>query len=304
MLMICIGIALIFWLLVKLSKPFTAERVVPVEYNFPEGKTFVDAPPNEVEVTISGTGWDLISNYFSNDKAPIRFNFGNVNTLTINRDQIISNISQQMGSRSLEIQDVNHEYILINLENEVSKKVPVVFEKELSFAPQFNYRDSFRVVPDSVTVAGPESKIIAIQNWPTEKLIQENLKKTIRSNLKLQSSNDLQLRIAPSSVNVEIPVEQFTQKSLFLPIIIKNKPAVDSLNIFPSKIKLNCTVGLSQFEELSSADFTAEVDMKRVSLAQKNNSLSISLSKFPTFVKNINYTPKSVEFFIVKKKGS
>ena len=93
--------------------------------------------------------------------------------------------------------------------------------------------------------------------------------------------------------------EQFTEKSLFLPVTVKNAP--DSLKIFPNKVKTNFVIGLSQYDAISEKDFQLEVDLNGIPINQANNTAPISLIKQPAEVKNIRFSPKSVQFLFVKE---
>ena len=299
----CIGIALIFWLLVKLSGSFESDRAVHIKYNYPEGRTFVETPPRLINATVSGTGWSLLSNFLNRDDINITFNFGNVKTLTLNRSQIINRISEALPKNNLTVTDVDEEVIVIELTDLEQKKVPIVFNKEISFAPQFNYQDSITLQPDSVLIFGPGEKLENITNWETELFVGENLEASVSIEHILVASNDEQIQLEQKSIQLEIPIEQFTQKTLFLPIQLKNQPDVDSISIFPSKIKLSCVVGLSKFDNLQSKDFTAEVNMKNVSPQQRKNTLSIQLSNKPDYINKFSFTPKSVEFYIIQEQA-
>ena len=59
-LMACIGIALCFWFLNKLSASFRTVKAVKIDYKIPFGKVFSLPPPQYVTVTMQGTGWDLL----------------------------------------------------------------------------------------------------------------------------------------------------------------------------------------------------------------------------------------------------
>jgi hypothetical protein len=71
-LLICIGIALVFWLLVKLSQTYSTVRPVKFEFQIPENETLSNAPPEDMTVEIEGTGWDLMFDYFSRPEIVLR----------------------------------------------------------------------------------------------------------------------------------------------------------------------------------------------------------------------------------------
>ena len=72
----CFGIALTFWLLVKLSKNYQADLVVQVEYQIPDSLAFIETPPATMRVVASGEGWDLLGNYFGLNQRPLVLSAG------------------------------------------------------------------------------------------------------------------------------------------------------------------------------------------------------------------------------------
>ena len=297
--MTCIGIALIFWLLVKLSKNFESEKEFQIVYNLPDSKTLVDAPPKTIKATLYGIGWDLISYYFKSNSNTIHFNLEDVSRYTINNKLLLNAISEKIKANAIEVTNVDHDFILIELENKIEKKVPVLLNVDLDFASQYFLRDSAKLIPDSITISGPSTKIESISSWSTEKREIKNLKTSCTLDLNLMKANDPQINLHPQKIQLELVIEQFTQKTLFLPIHIKNAP--DSIRIFPSKIKLNCIVGLSRYEQLNPSDFVAEVDLKNSSTPSQNNTAAIRLVISPDYIQNANFSPKYVEYFILQK---
>jgi hypothetical protein len=81
-------------------------------------------------------------------------------------------------------------------------------------------------------------------------------------------------------------------------LTVRNAP--QRLQIFPNKIKLDCTVALSRYASLSGENFTAVVDLKNVDVKSKNNTVAIVLLQQPSFVRNVKFSPQSVEFYFEK----
>ena len=296
--MACICIAFVFWLLIKLSKPFESEKVFQIIYHVPESKTLVEAVPTSIKASIKGIGWDLISYYFKSNSSVISFTLEDRPRFLINSNLLFQKIAEQIATNGLELSKINPDNILIELENKVEKKIPLVLQADLHFVPQYFLKDSSKLIPDSVLIAGPSTKIESINSWSTEYKEIKDLKTSCTLEIDLEKTNDPQISLKPQKVKLELEVEQFTQKTLFLPILVKNAP--DSLNIFPSKVKLNCTVGLSRYEQLSPSDFLVEVDLKNISPSTENNTATIHLIKAPKYIKNVNFSPKAVEYFIIQ----
>ncbi|MEM1320419.1 MAG: YbbR-like domain-containing protein [Bacteroidota bacterium] len=298
-LIICISIALIFWLLVKLSQSFNAMHQCEIQYELPEGKTFASLPPSKINSQLYGRGWDLLSYYFSGTHSIINFQLDNQSSQTISSSQLKDRI--RGGVASVEVIELDIDYITIALEDELSRKVPVRLNQELSFAADFQARQAIVLNPDSISITGPQTIIDTIDFWPTVPLILTDLKSSTREVVELVMPKvGSALRIKPTATEAQIEVEQFTQASLFVPITIKNAP--DSLRIFPDKIKLNCIVGLSQYKSLKSKLFTLEADLQGIPLNAQNNTVPLNLIQQPEFVRQVNFSPKAVEFFFVKRK--
>jgi YbbR domain-containing protein len=136
--------------------------------------------------------------------------------------------------------------------------------------------------------------------WPTDSLVIENLNSSQSRTVALQPPPQ-EIQLETKEVEVRIEVEQFTEKSLFVPLQVKNIPETDSLSFFPQRVRVRFVVGLSKYNELTDEDFQLEADLEGVSLEKSQIQVPIRLTKKPDFVKNVQFTPNTANFFIVKK---
>ena len=302
-LLICIGIALVFWLLVKLSQTYSTVRPVAFKFQIPENETLSNAPPEDMTVEIEGTGWDLLFDYFSGHGIVLEYDLESANRLQLSRGRLRSDILADLSSSDIQIEEVNPESLNLVLEEKISKKVPVTLNLSLSFASEYHLRDPVDFQPDSIVIAGPKSKVSDIQSWPTDSLIIQNLKSSQVRKLSMQSP-PREMELKTKEVEVRIEVEQFTEKSLFVPLQVKNIPETDSIRFFPQRVRLRFVVGLSKYNEVTDDDFQLEADLKGVALDTEQNQVPIRLTERPDFVKNIQFTPKVANFFIVKEGAS
>jgi hypothetical protein len=285
-LMICIGIALVFWFLNKLSTSYRQTQSLKIDYILPKGKAFSSPPPQYISATFQGTGWDLlfgrkenISLQMTNDS----LQFYSLRNLLI----------QQLGT---EVVGVNIDQITLPIEEAVTKTVPIQAISNLSFANGYDLSEDIILTPSVVTVSGPRSVISHLIAIKTDSLNFNKIKDSVLTTIKLAQHPLLRYDI--QAVKALVRVEQFTEKSMFIPIIVKNAP--EQLKIFPNKIKLDCSVALSKYDKLNMNSYVAEVDLKGLSDISKNNTVPIILSKQPNFIRNVKFTPKSAEFFVEK----
>ena len=293
------GISLLFWLLVKLSQNHKANRQIAITYTLPEDMSFVTIPPDQVRVTLEGRGWDLMYDYFGRRNNEVNFNLASTVLQNITNNQLKGRMVDNAKSTNITVEDMSFDYISIELGESATKKIPVILEEQLTFAPEHQLQSAIQLTPDSITLSGPSSLLETYTSWPTTLLSIENLKNTTTRPLPLQPNNKPQIQLSESIIQVQVPVEQFTEKSIFVPVMVKGAP--DSLKVFPNKIKTNFVVGLSRYDTISAEDFRLEVDLKGVPINQSNNPAPILLIQQPSGVKNVQFSPKSVQFLFVKE---
>lgn len=297
-LLACIGIAFVFWLLIKLSQTYRTEKPVVFQFDIPSDKALSTPAPDDMTVQLEGTGWDLVFEFFSGRAVQLSYDMSGINQLHLNRAQLRSDILQNLYSNGINILEINPENLNLNLESRASRLVPVVVRDSLSFAPEHHLKAPVKVSPDSVEITGPASLISSIEKWYTDSLHLSNLRSTATQMVQLQKPTR-ELSLSIRQVEARIEVEPFTEKTMYVPLVIKNAP--DSLRIFPEKITISCKLGLSHYDSVSYRNFTAEVDLKGVSPNAPNNSVPIVVTQKPDFVETLQYTPKSAKFFIVEK---
>jgi hypothetical protein len=285
-LMVCIGIALSFWFLNKLSASFRKTIPIKVEYNLPKSKTFSTAPPQYLMVTLQGTGWDMLSER----QEQIFLNLNEDSTQVFPMRNIVS---QHLGT---EIVGINMEQLTLTIEEAITKTLPIQANYDLTYDRGYDLAENIQLTPAFVNVTGPKALIDNLLNIKTDTLKYQNLKGEVT--LKIGLSLHPILKYNVTEVQALLKAEQFTEKSMFIPIVVKN--ASQRLRFFPNKIKLDCTVALSRYAQLNAANFEAIVDLKSDAFNPKNNTAAIVLAKQADFVRNVKFTPKSAEFYFEK----
>ncbi len=125
-------IALVLWFLVNLSRPFTLTVKIPIALGQLPPKKALSAPlPNDAVVNFSGEGWKLINLY--HNPPPVRIDpvEGEMNFYDIVREQM----NAFAGVNVIKVQP---SVISIHLENQVTKKVPIVPNVEVKTKTQYD----------------------------------------------------------------------------------------------------------------------------------------------------------------------
>ncbi len=284
--LLCVSVAFVFWILNRLSSPAKKNISVGIVYQLPDNKAFSEPPPQYANTTISGSGWDMLTHRL--DKLYVRINEDSVQTFSLRGLAAV-----QFGG---DIQTMEPEVLSVTTENAVEKFLPIEQVSRIALAKGYDLSEKIQIEPERVRVTGPRQLVNNLVSVKTDTVSIKNLKDVFTYDIAL-SKNPL-LRYNFEKVRVTLKAEQFTEKSLFIPIVIKN--ALEKIKIFPNKIRLDCTVTLSHYTKVTAEDFIIEVDMRNITPNSKNNTLPLMLVKQPDWARGVKFSPKSVEFYLEK----
>jgi hypothetical protein len=93
-------------------------------------------------------------------------------------------------------------------------------------------------------------KITAIKTEPLKMKCPE---KDFTKALRILNPQPELLQLSAKETEVFMPVEQYTEKSLAVPVMVLNER--DSVRLLPGVVELQCVVGISRYKELKPSDF-------------------------------------------------
>ncbi len=291
----CAGIALFFWIFLKLSGSYESNIEVKLNYSIPEGKCLVYNPPTKVNVTLAAKGWDLLFlNVFKSSS--ITINVNNRSSNIVNAVELQSRISDVIGSdKSVKSVYFEQEYIDLELDDLSRKYIPVA--EALTIQTQKGYdlvNDSIILSPDSIWISGPKLVIDNLDYWSIEQKSFTGLDQNIEESIPLLQSEEYNLSFSARNITVEIPIEQVIEKQLYVPVQALN--STDSLMFYPKRVLLTCIVPFDQFDQLTADDFLVVADIDTAS-TDKPIAL-IRLSGQSLYARSVRFTPPYVEYKI------
>lgn len=296
----------IFWFLSMLNREYTTNLSYPVRYtNFPDEKVLVGELPSSLTLNVSGYGYTLLKYRFSRRLLPLIFD---VNSFSLNRvsDEndsffIVSSvaknkISDQLGT-DIEINEITPDTLFFEFSEVISLNVPVEPHLALEFRQQYMQSGRVQVDPDTITVSGPQSVIDTLEQVFTSELIMKQVDQTVEADIPLLEYEFL--RFSVEKVKVTVPVEQFTEAAINVPIETVNVPEGLTLKTFPSEIRVSYLVPLSYYEKVRQQQFYAFVDYEML-INEELRRLPVNLSRYPEFIRGMRFNPQTVDFIIEK----
>lgn len=293
------------WLLNALSKNYTSVIEYPLVYtDFPEDKVSVGEMPGHLDLQINAHGYALLRYKMFRKPVPISFNVSEYNLSKggDNSSEFILTrylrdpIARQLPSE-LQLLEIAPDTLHFRFAGKVTRMLKIKPDFTFSIVKQFTIKDEIKLSPDSVEVTGPDLILDTMEYVYTEALDLGELTKNYSDRVRLNQNDELIYNVG--KVNCTIELERFTELQVTVPIEVLNLPDSIIMQTFPSSIKLNCIVGLSQYERIESYPFRAVVDYNNID--ERVQSLNVSIQNLPEYLLGHEYSPKSVEFLKSRK---
>ncbi|MFD1256060.1 CdaR family protein [Mucilaginibacter terrae] len=295
----CLLLALIAWVFAMLSGTysFTVKQTITFK-NVPQRRAFRTLQPDTVEATMQGTGWQMVFSHVADEKQPVTID---LHTLE-QKDFIALNtqISQINKTRDAthKILSFEPDTLYFDFTNRMVKKIRVEPVFNINYQPQYAISGKITIKPAYVTLNGPGNVIEKISTWKTDTLTLNGVNELIKGTLQLQAVKEGNISVYPKSVQVQIPVEEFTEKTLKISVRLINNPHYYNVKIFPQHISVTFTTPLSRYTELDENFFEATVDLKL--WEEGYTVLPVNITRMPAYCKIVNITPRNIDFLVKK----
>lgn len=290
-LMLCMGISLLVWFFVKMSQTYESREVLKLEYRLPMGRIFTEQPLGSMPFKFSGTGWKLLSMGLFRQKPKLVFNLSGASRQLISRSDFSKKIEEELRLNLLELGQDN---VSISLDTLFSKIVRVELDTAIRFQNGYFFRDNITLTPDSITVFGASQLLDKIGTLKTEPLKMNCPETDFTKTLKILNPQPGLLMLSANQTEVFMPVEQYTEKSLTIPVMVLNER--DSVRLLPATVELQCIVGISRFKEVKPSDFRVVAVIGN----DGSSTVPLTLVRQPAWVKSARFSPQSVEYLIVQ----
>lgn len=297
-----------FWFINALSKNLTGSVNFPVRYtNFPEDLALVNELPDKLSLEVHGPGYSVLKARIGGNKTPLVIDVKNsgLSDWDDNSDleffiysyNLRESFLRQIRS-DFEINSVTPDSIYFVFDKVMRKKVPVKPDIKVNPMKQFMIIGDIVADPDSVEISGPGSLIDTIEYVLTKYHEYSQVNENITRNVDIEPIS--KVGISHKKVEITVPVEQFTEEVIDIPVRILNKPDTADVKLFPNMVNIQFNIALSDYNRIQEIPLEAVVDMKDLDV-RRVERLTVELVNLPVFIKNVRYYPKQVEYIVEKK---
>jgi len=299
-LVMCLFCAIGAWLFMSLNRKYvyTAETVL-IYKDFPQKKAFKALQTDTVDLQIEGTGWQLLFARLRVNPQSITVSLDKLNQRNfIAFSEQLTQINKQLETTQ-KIISIHPDTLYFDFSKRTNKRVPVRLRYDLSFIKQYGIASNIQLKPAYVNISGPQEELVKIKEWYTDTLRLKDLQENVHVKVPIRTNNLANVSIYPTSVSVKIPVDEFTEKTVEIPLRMLNNHDFMDIRFYPKKVKVKFMVALSRYEEITEDFMEANVDMNEWKIL-KHEQLSVNITRFPDFCRLVSVHPSKVNFLIEK----
>ena len=283
-----------------MSQDYQTVMKIPVQVtSVPEGIRMTVQPISHISISLSGNGTALRKSGRRGERNVLNVN----NSLFIMhpnraslptqwlRDSIMAFLPSSVTVRNIEPDSLVYQYV-----RQRSVVLPVEFGGVIESQDQF-FPERVEFKPDSIVASVLLSDTAwhsAIADAGTIVLTSDTIIKTVG------------LRPVPNVLfnvdNVQLTVisQQYTEKSLEVPVTGVHFPENIALKSFPSKVVVTAWVKISEYEKVSASDFQIVVDYNDI-VGRNDSKAGLRVFSQPANVRNVRLQTRTVDYLLEAK---
>lgn len=291
-------IAAVFWFIMALNDSVEETFTVRLNiYNKPDSVTFISDVPQQLTVTVRDKGTQLVR-FGIAEKKVMDINFREYaadGCLRCSNKEIYRLLRNDFGAGT-QILGCSLDSIRLVYTTLPGRRVPVTVVSDVSAALG---KVVGTVTPSerSVLVYSDNQSILdTIFRVYTQKIVRKGLKETTKARVNIAPLRNV--RVIPSSVMVNIPVEALVSQHTMVSVTPVNVPAGNNLLLFPSSVDVNYYVPMGKVNNTES-DIRIVADYLDIG-SRGSRRIALRVAGHPKYMTNITLKTDSVEYTVVK----
>lgn len=283
---LCIIGATIIWFLSALNKNYTTVIKCPIELSYVNDSTIeVINPPRNVQVNVSGVGWDLLKESLSFGRDPLLISVENpIETKRIAGYTIQPLLSQHLSSLNLNF--VVTDTIYFDIQRLRKKKLFVyVDSSKISLQKSHQIISPLNVSPDSVTITGHESLITTLSDTLSIQLPQDEIDNDYAEKIYIDNFDLSLVSFSPSEIDISFYVSEFVNHYTDLEVQLVNFPMDSSAYIEPGSVQSSFLIQEEIQDNFTKSKFVVIADFNNVN--PQDSTVNIELIEYPDYVQDV-----------------
>ena len=290
-----------FWLLQSLQRDYERRIELPLRYkNVPSEWILSGSNPDTINILLKDKGTTLFYYSWKANFNPVDISVTGLprlseHVLHVSGSVIETAVSKQLISSTSVISIEPHEFEL-RYDTLSSRLVPVAGNVKISTMQGFQISGDIKVSHPEVRIYGRSNVVDYLKEVKTKLVSLENLSGTKEVTAQLDLPEGV--KTDHETVKLTIPVEEFTEKKIKLPILCPDIPNNYVLRMFPASVEVICNIPVSQFRELTADKLEIIIPFEEFKQSQNTGKMLVRLIDKPSWVINYSVVPNELEFII------
>lgn len=295
-------LASIFWMMQVYRQKFESTLVIPVRYtNIPDSIVFENELPANIYVGIKDDGAALFKYFFTKRNDSLVIDVRDIIRGT--QEKVIQgrNLEQLIRGKLFVTSElisysptrISYAYAVLR-----QKMLPVIYDGYVNLAPGLLLDGELTLKPDSVLVYGSKATLDTMYYAHTVGDTLKNITKAKKIQIAIRDIKGV--KYVPGTVEMTIPVDEFIEKEVEVPVTCVNLPENLSIRFFPSSIKIPFLVGKKRYSSITADNFEVIVDYNDLK-DSKESSIPVRITESPNYIQAKIPVPSEVEFVLEQK---
>lgn len=307
---LCLVISTLFWLFNKLSQQTTASLDKEIRFvSFPEGLVAASQSDSTITYNLTTTGIRLIRAYFFNppdtlfvqsDALPATQRDGK-RLFFVDGNRVHAILNDRLGQWA-NVENIRPDTVFIELVPAIRRQLPVQLNADIQYEQRFRPYGEIKIQPDSVWITGPESILDTLEYISTAFWSSGRLRQNTQQQVQLLRPLPLKsLQLENEHTVVTVPVEEFTESSIELPINVTRPDDASPIDVrlFPGRVTVSYLVALRDYLSVNEHMFKASVPCPG-SAETSDTRLKVQLESHPAFIDILNISPPFIEYIVIE----
>jgi len=301
-------LSFIFWYLNSIEKDVEYDIKYPVRYiNIPEERILAEDLPARLDLYLKGPGYSILRLKLSVNRSPVILDVSTINyrrvpgSRTLSYYVITSGLIPKLRNQlrtECEITSIKPDTLFFSFDRIITRQIAVIPDVEIITEKQYLVKGSIIVDPDTIVITGPKRIIDTLRAVRTKSRKLRGINETISRSIALVAPKECD--ISAKKVTLTIPVEQFTEAEIKVPVKILNCPDSISIKIFPDIVTVKGLVAIGDYKRFEEIPFEVVLDLAKADL-KSSEKIPVGFRNIPPFVTSLRVTPAKVDFLIEKK---
>ena len=297
--LLSVAAALAFWLSTRLSDRYTTTETIAITYVLPAGTAFARDPPRAIAASVTATGWELLRERVRRGGRELRIDSTDLRRYPDGVIQLAGKIREAYQGGDLRVEALSDPRIVLRTESVLTRRLPLRLRASVTYGPGYSAEGQPRLTVDSVSVRGPRSVVGELKEWPTDSLILRDLQDSARVSVGISGSGSGAVTVLPNSTEVFLRVQQYTERTLEVPVTVVGYAGRDSVSAYPQMVRVTSAIGLSDYARLNAEEYELIVDVTGVT-GSAVLERPVVVRRAPTYAVSTTVSPRTVEVFVFR----